>query len=269
MAYVLRDGLFQVKCRQPGCPFKSEFKIGQTIMGTTDRDCESEATKIASNMAAIKHDAIYGRTHVLRDPVVRKVGGVYAAFGTGRASQAPTATAARASAGPGTPRPQGATSVKQYARGEVILRKGDRASTVCEVISGSAYPENTPAIRYEAGRSFGAAGLLSNQERTGSVLADADGTVVAFYNMQEVAKTNPAKARELYNEVMEDTLRVIAFLDDRVDELERQNAAMEAETRTAKARSRGAPSTAAKPKAAKPKSTKAKASSRPRTAKKG
>jgi hypothetical protein len=239
MAYVLRDGIFQVKCRQQGCPFKSEFKIGQTIMGATDKDCESEAMKIARNMAAIKHDAIYGRTHILKDPIVRKIGGAYAAFGAGQAPGA-ARTAARA-VEPGIPRPPGATAVKKYAKGEVILRKGDRASTVCEVISGAAYPENTTAIRYEAGRSFGAAGLLSNQERTGSVLADADDTVVAFYNMQEVSKTNPAKARELYNEVMEDTLHVIAFLDDRVDELEGELAAMKAKAKTAKAPARKSP----------------------------
>ena len=252
MAYVLRDGIFQVKCRQQGCPFKSEFKIGQTIMGATDKDCESEAMKIARNMAAIKHDAIYGRTHVLKDPIVRKIGGAYAAFGAG---QAPGAAPAARSVEPGMSRPPGATAVKKYAKGEVILRKGDRASTVCEVISGAAYPENTTAIRYEAGRSFGAAGLLSNQERTGSVLADADGTVVAFYNMQEVSKTNPTKARELYNEVMEDTLHVIAFLDDRVDELEGELAAMKAKAGTAKAPAR--------------KSTKAKATSGRKSGKKG
>ena len=112
--------------------------------------------------------------------------------------------------------------MNSYNAGQVILKKGDRATTVCEVLKGSAHPEHTTAIRYTPGRSFGAAGLLSNQARTGSVLADEDGTVIAFYNIQELTKTNPAKARELYNEIMEDTLHVISWLDSRVQELERQ-----------------------------------------------
>ena len=217
MAYVLRDGIFQVKCKKPACPFRSEFPIKQTIMGETDKDCEAEAAKIARNMAVIKHDAIYGRTHSLLDPIVRRVSGSYVPFG----SSATRSAAPQMQAG-GLPRPTGAAGVRRYARGEVILRKGDRATTVCEVIEGLACPEHSATIRYEPGASFGAAGLLTNQERTGNVVAGEDGTVIAFYNMQELTKSNPAKARELYNEVMEDTLRVIGYLDGRVGELERQ-----------------------------------------------
>jgi uncharacterized small protein (DUF1192 family) len=251
MAYVLRDGLFQVKCRQTGCPFKSEFKITQTIMGETDRDCEIEATKIAQNMAAIKHDAIYGRTHMLHDPIVRKVGGAYVGFGGDRAQGSTARQQAAPSFEPGLPHPPGAVAVRQYAKGDVILRKGDRATTVCEVLKGSAYPEQTTAIRYLEGNSFGAAGLLSNQARTGSVLAEIDGTVIAFYNIQELTKSNPAKARELYNEVMEDTLHVIAYLDTRVDELEDEVVRLKAEGSQEKAGAQKAASGAAKAKAGK------------------
>lgn len=249
MAYVLRDGLFQVKCRQQGCPFKSEFKIEQTIMGATSDDCEVEAIKIATNMAAIKHDAIYGRSHRLEEPQVRKVGGVYVPFGPERVGAAAVPEAGRQGEEAAIPRPPGAVAVRRYAKGQVILRKGDRATTVCEVIEGAACPENAVAIRYQAGRSFGAAGLLTNQERTGSVLAESDGTIVAFYNMAEIAKTNPAKARELYNEVMEDTLHVIAYLDSRVDELEAEIATLKAKARAARPAARKA---AARPAKARP-----------------
>jgi CRP-like cAMP-binding protein len=139
--------------------------------------------------------------------------------------------------------------VRKYAAGEVILRKGDRATTVCEVLEGSAHPEHTTAIRYTQGQSFGSAGLISNQERTGSVIAEQDGAIIAFYNMQELSKINPAKARELYNEVMEDTLHVIAFLDARVDELEEQVAELKAKAAKAPAKASGGAGAKAKPKA--------------------
>lgn len=227
MAYVLRDGLFQVKCRRPGCPFRSEFKIPQKIMGATEQDCETEAVKIAQNMGVIKHDATYGRTHTLTDALIRKVKGSYVVFGaTGGSEAAPVSD--------GLPHPPGSVAVRVYARGDVIVRKGERATTVCEVLEGSAHPEHTDVIRYTPGRSFGAAGLLSNQARTGSVLADEDRTIIAFYNIQELSKTNPPKARELYNEIMEDTLHVVSWLDSRVQELERKLAAQRAAKATAK-----------------------------------
>jgi hypothetical protein len=247
MAYVLRDGLFQVKCRQSGCPFKSEFKIAQTIMGATDRDCESEAMKIAQNMAAIKHDAIYGRTHILKDPLVRKVGGTYVPFGAGASPAAGQAAAQDAAAfDPGLPRPPGAVAVRKYAKGEIILRKGDRATTVCEVLTGAACAEPPSESRYVQGQSFGAAGLLTNQERTGNVLAETDGAVIAFYNIQDLTRSNPAKARELYNEIMEDALHVIAYLDTRVHELEDALETAEASVQEEKAASRSKPKPAAK-----------------------
>lgn len=221
MAYVLRDGIFQVKCRQTGCPFKSEFPIRQTITGETSTDCETEATRIAQNMAVIKHDAIYGRTHTLKDPVVRRVSGTYVPFGSSARSTGSAASAERLEEAE-LPHPLGAAGVRRYAKGEVILRKGDRATTVCEVIEGLACPDHSNSIRYEAGASFGAAGLLTNQARTGNVIAGREGTVIAFYHIQELSKVNPAKARELYNEVMEDTLHVIGYLDNRVVELQRQ-----------------------------------------------
>jgi uncharacterized small protein (DUF1192 family) len=236
MAFVLRDALFQVKCRQPGCPFKMEFKITQNIMGETEQDCEHEAMKIGRDMGSIKHDAMFGRTHALKDPVIRKVGGSYVGFGSDRGAGHPTApqqppqTAAEA----GLPHPPGAVAVRKYAKDDVIVRKGERASTVCEVLQGSASPEHTTAIRYGQGSSFGAAGLLSNQARTGSVIALENDTVIAFYNIQELTRSNPAKARELYNEIMEDTLHVIAYLDERVNELEDEVARLEAEKTSAK-----------------------------------
>jgi uncharacterized small protein (DUF1192 family) len=258
MAYVLRDGLFQVKCRQPGCPFKTEFKITQNIMGETERDCESEANKIAHDMGSIKHDAMYGRTHLLKDPLVRKVGGSYVGFGADRGA-ARAAQQSSTSSDAGLPRPPGAVAVQKYAKDDVIVRKGERASTVCEVLAGSACPEHTAAIRYNVGASFGAAGLLSNQARTGSVVAMQDDTVIAFYNIQELTKTNPAKARELYNEIMEDTLHVIAYLDERVNELEDEVTRLQAERASTRSAGSGSATRAKPTAAAKPAKAKAKA----------
>ena len=104
----------------------------------------------------------------------------------------------------------------------MILKKGEDAAAVCEVVSGYAYPMRNKNHRYRAGDCFGAAALVSGQSRTADIAAGTDGTRVAFYNIIELSKQNPKKARYLFNQVMEDTFKVIRDLEVSIDKLEQQ-----------------------------------------------
>lgn len=207
MAYKLKKGVFKVDCKQPGCPFDYEFEINQNIMGVTEEDVESEAKKIARDMARIKHDSVYGSKHSLFNPTIRKVSGVYEAMGA---------------KSPSIKYQSEATKYKEYKKGDMILQKGDIATTICEVVKGTAYVDKNKAHVYKVGDSFGAAALLVNQTRTADVIAGEDGTTIAFYNLKELNNKDPRKAKELYTEAMEDVFDVIQDMEQLVEKLENE-----------------------------------------------
>ena len=217
MPYKLKNGIYAVRCRYPRCSFHSQFEIKQNIMGMTEQDVEIEAKRIARDMALIKHDAIHATRHTLRNPEIRKVSGSYELIGPTPRSDAAGSHAT------GTDED---VHYEEYRRGEVILKKGDDATSVCEVVRGSAYPERNRSHRYRAGDSFGAAALLNKHRRTCNVVAGSDGTKVAFYNLIGLSKNNPKKAREMFSAVMEDTFKVIQELEKSIErnqkEIERE-----------------------------------------------
>ena len=53
-------------------------------------------------------------------------------------------------------------------------------------------------------------------------MAGTGKTRVAFYNIIELSKQNPKKARYLFNQVMDDTFKVIRDLEVSIDKLENQ-----------------------------------------------
>ena len=126
MAYKLKKGIFKVECKHSGCPFSVEIEIKQNIMGMTEDDVESESKKIVKDMALIKHDAMYGSKHSLTTPTVRKISGVYEAIGAKSSTIVNQNEAVR---------------YKEYKKDEIILKKGDIATTICEVVKGFAYVE--------------------------------------------------------------------------------------------------------------------------------
>jgi hypothetical protein len=176
MPYRLKNGIYAVRCRYPQCPFHSQVEIQSNLVGVTQKDVEAEARKLARDMGLLKHDAVYGTRHALRNPEIRKI----------------------------------------------ILQKGDDATTLCEVVRGYAFPERNSGHRYGVGECFGAAALLANQQRTTNVISGSDNTRVAFYNLIELSKKNPKKARQLFNDVMEDTFKVIHELENSVDRCRRE-----------------------------------------------
>jgi CRP-like cAMP-binding protein len=207
MAYKLKKGVFRIKCTYPNCNFDHEVSIKQNIMGLTEVDVESEAKKIARDIAKIKHDALYGRKHQLTKPNIRKCSGVYEAIGAKKSSMS---------------HQNEATKYVEYKKGDVILKKGDIASTICEIIQGSAYPDVNTSHVYNVGDSFGAAALLVNQSRTANVIAADDNTRVAFYNLKELSKKDPRKAKELYTEAMEDVFDVLSEMEELITRLDEE-----------------------------------------------
>jgi hypothetical protein len=211
MSFRLKEAVFKVRCREPGCSFVSDFSVKENIMGATEADVDSEALKIARNLGFIKHDAILGRKHQLANPDVYKVSGSYEHIGPATAAPAVPA---------GAPPAAASAPVKTYRKGEIIVRKGDSATMVCEVLRGSAHNEKLPDILYRAGATFGAAAIFKQKERMANIVAGEDGTTVAFYNLRDLARNNPAKARALYDEAMEDVFHILRYYEEYAASLE-------------------------------------------------
>ena len=206
MAFKLKKGIFRVSCKNPGCTFDKEFEIPNNLMGVTEEDVESEAKKIAKDMASIKHDALFGKRHYLTNPLIRKVNCVYEAIGASAASIISQSEAVK---------------YNEYKKGDIILKKGEIATTICEVVKGKAAVDKTQH-KYEIGDTFGAAALLVNQTRTADVVASEDGTTIAFYNLKELNNKDPRKAKELYTEAMEDIFRIILDMETLIDKLDKE-----------------------------------------------
>jgi hypothetical protein len=235
MSFKLKEAVFRVRCREPGCPFNAEFIVKENIMGATEADIDSEALKLARNLGYIKHDAVFGRKHPLANPDVNKISGSYERIGVAPeplAAHAGGGAGAAAAGGAGT----GAFPTRTYRRGETIIRKGESAATVVEVQRGMAYNVRHPEFPYKAGSTFGAAALFRQKSRLADVVAGEDGTTVTFYNIRELSKTNPTKARDLYDEAMEDVFHILVHLEEYSLKLEKKIQRLEEGARAAKAR---------------------------------
>ena len=207
MPYRLRNGAYIIKCCYPGCSFDTKFEINQNISGITEQDVNDEAKKLAIGMAQIKHDAVYGTKHPLTDPRIRQVRGSFESIG---------ATKDKPGSG------KGPVSYRLFQKGEIIIKKGEDATTVCEVKHGFAYPVHNRNHKYSIGECFGAAALMSHHDRTTDILSGENGTKIAFYNVIELSKTDAKKAGQLYNRTMEDIFKVIGELEQKNKKLEKK-----------------------------------------------
>lgn len=212
MAFKLKEAVFRVRCREPGCPFVSDFLVKENLQGATEADVNSEAWKIAKDLGITRHDAIHGKRHPMIDPDIHMIRSAYETIGGGPRVRAPVSP----------PRLGETINTRRYDKGERIIAKGERATTVCEVVRGLARNARRPGLVYRPGATFGAAGLFENKRRMADIVAAENGTIIAFYDMRELWTTDREKAKELSNEAMEDIFRVLAWLEDRCDTLERQ-----------------------------------------------
>jgi hypothetical protein len=206
MPYKLIKGIYNVRCRQSHCPFNDQIKIEQELAGITEEDVRTEALKMARDQAIIKHDSIYWRRHSMENPEVRMVSGQIKRIGR----EAPVEVGNKSG-----------IAVRRFKKGEVILRKGDDAGTVCEVLEGSAYPRANRTHRYALGDCFGVAALVPNHTRMSDVVATVDDTVVAFYDLVDLRQSEPGRATRIVGRIMEDTLQVVDELGRAVDRMKK------------------------------------------------
>jgi len=204
MPYRLVKGVYAVRCKHAQCPFHDQMKIDENIVGVTEEDVRTEAIKMARDQATVKHDSIYGRKHGLEAPEIHMVSGMVQKLGPAGSSEEGT---------------QKGVVVRRFGKGEVILRKGETASTVCEVLEGSAYPLANKSHRYGAGDCFGVAALVPNHTRLSDVVAQVDGTTVAFYDLGDLRQNEPGRASRVVSRIMDDTLRVVDELGRAVSRL--------------------------------------------------
>jgi hypothetical protein len=197
MPYRLNKGVYSVRCRHPNCPFHARLEIGETIMGVTEADVKTEAVKMARDMARVRHDSIHGRHHQLTNPEIHMASGNIQLVGAAAAQ---------------VPAHQEDFTVREFRKGEVILKKGENATFICEVLGGAAYPSRNRRHRYSLGDCFGVAALLPNHSRTIDVVAAADRTRIAFYQLPSLTRHDPQKASQVLNRVIEDTLQVMEEL---------------------------------------------------------
>ena len=212
MPYRLYKGVFAVRCRHPHCPYNDQIRIEQDIMGVTEEDVRSESLKMAKDQALVKHDSVFGRrTHGLESPEIRMVSGTIQKIGG--------AQSAYGGAGPADAEAQRGRSVRRFHKGEVILKKGEAAGTVCEILEGGAYPAANRTHHYGVGDCFGVAALVPNHTRLSDVIAASDDTAVAFYDLAGLRASEPTRANRVVNRIMEDTLQVVDELGRTVDRL--------------------------------------------------
>ncbi len=199
MPYRLYKGVFEVRCRHPRCPFNAKFEIQENIQGMTESDVDIEARRLARDMAYTKHQSLeYGRSHTLKSPDIRMASGSIQLTGAG-----PVLVAEK-------PRD---SLVREFQKGDVILKKGEDAEAVCEVLEGAAYPLRNRKHRYSVGDCFGVAALIPRHSRMTDVVAGEDGTKIGFYWLADLNKKDPKKAAELLSRVIEDALDVIGDLE--------------------------------------------------------
>ncbi|HEY9595060.1 MAG TPA: cyclic nucleotide-binding domain-containing protein [Spirochaetia bacterium] len=198
MPYRLNRGAYSVRCRRSHCPFHARLEVEETIMGVTESDVRAEALRVVTDMARVRHDSIHGRDHQLQNPEIHMVAGTIQLAGAGPVQLRAT---------------EADFYVREYSKGDVILKKGEEAGEVCEVLRGVAYPRRNVHHRYSMGDCFGVAALLPNHNRMTDVVAGTDRTKIAFYHLTNLNRRDPKKASNILNKVIEDTLKVIGELE--------------------------------------------------------
>jgi CRP-like cAMP-binding protein len=204
MSFRLKEAVYRIRCREPGCTFTSEFKVRENFMGVTEADVDSEAIKIAKNMAFIKHDALLGRKHQLANPEIFKVSSSYDRTGGLTADSVFSQQAEAKQAVPG----------RAFRKGDLIMKKDENSALVIEVLRGSIQNAGYPGLRYRPGAMVGSASVFHQKSRPADIVAADDDTAVTVHDVRELTHSNPARARELYDRALEEVFSVLVHIGD-------------------------------------------------------
>ncbi len=205
MPYRLKKGIFNIKCDVENCPFDLKLEITNNITGITEKDVEAEAKKFFYEIAKLKHDELYFDKHALNKKNIEKISIIYEAVDSSKSfiiSQ------------------KDHIKYKEYKKGDIIIGKDDVFYCICEVVKGYAYQNKNKTRVYNLGDSFGPSELLINQNRVVDIIAGEDGTTIAFYNLKELSKKDPIKAKELYSKSMDDVFVIISSMDEVIKNVE-------------------------------------------------
>ena len=242
MSFRLKEAVYKVRCREPGCTFVSEFSVKENFMGVTEADVDSEAVKIAKNMAFIKHDALLGRKHQLANPEIFKISSSYDRIGGMTADSVYTPGPAVAGQAPG----------RAFRRGDLIMKKHEDAGLVVEVLRGAVQNSGHPGLRYRPGAMIGSAAIFHQKSRPADLVAVEDDTAVTFHDVRDLTRTNPARAKDLYDRALEEVFHLMLHLEDAWASLEKKAKKPASSRVPPKPRARAKAKPVARKKAAKP-----------------
>ncbi len=205
MPYCLKKAIYHIKCIEENCPFDIKLEINNNITGITEKDVELEARKFINEIAALKHDELYLDKHPLDKKSIEKISIIYEAVDSRKSSiiiqKEPIV-------------------YKEYKKDDIIIGMDDVLYCVCEVVKGFAFQNKNKNNIYKVGDNFGSSDLIINQNRIVNIIAGQDGTTIAFYNIKELSKKDPAKAKELYTKSTEDVFEIITSMEEVIFKLD-------------------------------------------------
>ena len=205
MSYCLKKGIYEVKCKEENCPFEIRLEITNNITAITEKEVDLEVKKFVTEIAKLKHDELFKNKHSFNKKSVEKISAIYEAVDSRKSSIIIQSEP---------------IIYKEYKKGDIIIGKDDVFYSVCEVVKGSAFQDKNKNKIYDVGDNFGASELIINQNRIVSIIAGEDKTTIAFYNLKELSKKDPGKAKELYKKSMEDFFEIIGSMEEVINKLD-------------------------------------------------
>lgn len=206
MAYKLVKGEFLVKCNCDECSYSNKFEITQGFYGETEDDVLATAGEQAKIMALLEHRKDVPE-HALENIVVEKSSGIYEFVSFQKLLH--------------SEQPEG-VKYKTYKKDDIIIANDEIFYGLCEVVKGVASICRAKVLILKPGEVFGLSELFVNQVRSGDVVADEDETIIAFYNMQELFKTDLKKCLDLYHASAQNIFALVDRLKDEAVILEKK-----------------------------------------------
>lgn len=206
MAYKLVKGEFLVKCNCDECSYSNKFEITDGFYGENENDALSAAGEQAKMLALLEHRKD-SPEHDFENMIVEKSSGIYEFVSFQKLLHSEQGEGVK---------------YKTYKKGDVVIASDEKFYGLCEVVKGSASICRAKVLTLKPGEVFGLSELCVNQVRSGDLVADEDETMIAFYNMRELFKTDLKKCLDLYHASVQNIFALIEHLRDEAVMLEKK-----------------------------------------------
>lgn len=206
MAYKLVKGEFLIKCNCDECSYSNKFEITDGFYGETENDVLSAAGEQVRMTALLEHRKD-SPEHVLENMVVEKSSGIYEFIPFQKLLHSEQSEGVK---------------YKTYKKGDVVIANDELFYGLCEVVKGTASICRAKVLTLKPGEVFGLSELCVNQVRSGDLVADEDDTMIAFYNMRELFRTDLKKCLDLYHASVQNIFALIDRLKDEAVMLEKK-----------------------------------------------